>query len=126
MDKIVLGATPLKYTRELNAVFVDFGETLRKGREYSIDFHYSGTPRQQGRFGGFVFSQAPSGKPWVFTACEGEGSSIWWPSKDQWRDEPVEHGHQRGGAQRPERCVERPLHGLEETWATDSRSGTGA
>jgi len=88
IDKIVLGATPLKYTRELNAVFVDFGETLRKGREYSIDFHYSGTPRQQGRFGGFVFGQAPSGKPWVFTACEGEGSSIWWPSKDQWRDEP--------------------------------------
>ena len=88
VDKIVLGATPLKYTRELNTVFVDFGETLRKGREYSIDFHYSGTPRQQGRFGGFVFSQAPSGKPWVFTACEGEGSSIWWPSKDQWRDEP--------------------------------------
>jgi aminopeptidase N len=88
IDKILLGATPLKYTRELNAVFVDFGETLRKGREYSIDFHYSGTPRQQGRFGGFVFGQAPSGKPWVFTACEGEGSSIWWPSKDQWRDEP--------------------------------------
>jgi len=89
IDKIVLGATPLKYTRELNAVFVDFADTLRKGREYSIDFHYSGTPRQQGRFGGFVFGQAPSGKPWVFTACEGEGSSIWWPSKDQWRDEPA-------------------------------------
>ncbi len=88
VDKIVLDATPLKYTRELNAVFVDFPETLQKGRDYSIDFHYSGTPRQQGRFGGFVFSQAPSGKPWVFTACEGEGASIWWPNKDQWRDEP--------------------------------------
>jgi aminopeptidase N len=88
VDKIVLGNTPLQYTRELNTVFVDFPATLQKGRDYSIDFHYSGTPRQQGRFGGFVFGQAPSGKPWVFTACEGEGSSIWWPSKDQWRDEP--------------------------------------
>ena len=88
VDRIVLGSTPLKYTRESNAVFIDFPETLLKGREYSIDFHYSGTPRQQGRFGGFVFGQAPSGQPWVFTACEGEGSSIWWPSKDQWRDEP--------------------------------------
>ena len=89
VDRILLDKTVLKYQRELNAVFIDFPETLRKGREYSIEFHYSGTPRQQGRFGGFVFGQQPTGQPWVFTACEGEGSSIWWPSKDQWRDEPA-------------------------------------
>ena len=88
VDKILLGSTPLKYERELNAVFIDFPETLRRGREYAIDFHYSGTPQQQGRFGGFAFQKDAAGTPWVFTACEGEGSSIWWPSKDQWRDEP--------------------------------------
>jgi aminopeptidase N len=88
VDRIQLGSTPLKYERELNAVFIDFPQTLRKGRDYTIDFYYSGTPRQQGRFGGFVFQTDPSGRQWVFTACEGEGSSIWWPSKDQWRDEP--------------------------------------
>ena len=88
VDRILLGSSPLKYERELNAVFIDFPETLRKGRDYAIDFYYSGTPRQQGRFGGFVFQTDPSGRQWVFTACEGEGSSIWWPSKDQWRDEP--------------------------------------
>jgi hypothetical protein len=87
VDKILLGATPLKYERELNAVFIDFPETLRAGREYAIDFHYSGTPQQQGRFGGFVFQQTAS-RTWIFTACEGDGSSLWWPSKDQWRDEP--------------------------------------
>ncbi len=27
---------------------------------------------------------------WINTANEGEGSSVWWPSKDQWRDEPDE------------------------------------
>ena len=80
--------TVLKYERELNTVFIDFPETLRAGREYAIDFHYSGAPQQQGRFGGFVFQQDPSGRQWIFTACEGEGSSLWWPSKDQWRDEP--------------------------------------
>ena len=88
VDKILLGGTPLKYERELNAVFIDFPETLRAGREYAIDFHYSGTPQQSGRFGGFVFQQEPSGRTWIYTACEGQGSSIWWPSKDQWRDEP--------------------------------------
>jgi aminopeptidase N len=88
VDRILLGTTPLKYERELGAVFVDFPQTLRKGREYAIDFLYSGTPQQQGRFGGFVFQKdAATGRDWIFTACEGEGSSLWWPSKDQWRDE---------------------------------------
>jgi aminopeptidase N len=87
VDRILLGSTPLKHSRELNTVFVDFPETLRKGRTYSIDFYYSGTPRTTGRFGGFTFGKDPAGRPWIFTACEGEGAAIWWPNKDQWRDE---------------------------------------
>ena len=88
VDRILLGDTPLKFERELNAVFIDFPSALRRGREYSIEFHYSGSPREIGRFGGIAFKKDPAGKHWVNTACEGEGSSIWWPSKDQWRDEP--------------------------------------
>ena len=90
VDRILLGPTPLKYTREVNAVFVDFPDTLRAGREYAIDFHYSGTPIETGRFGGIAFRTDPDGNHWINTACEGEGSSIWWPGKDQWRDEPDE------------------------------------
>jgi len=87
VDRILLGRTPLKYERELNAVFIDFPDTLRRGRTYEIDFHYSGTPLETGRFGGIAFRKDPAGRHWINTACEGEGSSIWWPSKDQWRDE---------------------------------------
>ena len=90
VEKILLGTTPLTYDRELNAVFVDFPSALKAGREYTIDFYYSGTPREQGRFGGMAFRTDPDGNPWINTACEGEGSSVWWPSKDQWRDEPDE------------------------------------
>ena len=89
VDRITLGERELTYEREINAVFIDFPETLRKGREYSIDFYYSGTPQEKGRFGGIAFRKDPNGKHWINTACEGEGSSIWWPSKDQWRDEPA-------------------------------------
>ena len=88
VDKILLGATPLKYERELNTVYVDFPETLRAGRTYDIAFHYSGMPQEQGRFGGLAFRKDPAGRHWINTANEGEGSSVWWPSKDQWRDEP--------------------------------------
>ena len=87
VDKILFGATPLKYEREFGAVFIDFPETLRAGHTYSIDFYYSGNPREQGRFGGFAFHKDPEGHPWIFTACEGIGASVWWPNKDQWRDE---------------------------------------
>jgi aminopeptidase N len=87
IDKILLGPAPLTYFRDANTVLVDFPQTLRAGQTYAIDFYYSGTPTQTGRFGGFTFSQDPAGRPWIFTACEGEGAAIWWPNKDQWRDE---------------------------------------
>jgi aminopeptidase N len=87
VDRIEMGGQRLEYERELNAVFVDFPEPLRKGSTHTIDFHYSGVPTQTGRFGGFTFGKDPQGRHWIFTACEGEGASLWWPNKDQWRDE---------------------------------------
>lgn len=86
IEKILLGATPLKYERQYGAVFIDFPETLRAGRTYSIDFYYSGRPITAGRFGGFTFGTDPKGNPWIYTACEGIGAYIWWPNKEQWRD----------------------------------------
>jgi aminopeptidase N len=87
VDKILFGTTELKYERKFGAVFLDFPETLKSGNTYSIDFYYSGNPVQTGRFGGFTFGKDPAGRPWIYTACEGIGASIWWPNKDQWRDE---------------------------------------
>jgi aminopeptidase N len=87
VDRILLGSTPLKYERDLGTVYVDFPSTLRNGREYTIDFHYSGQPEEQGRFGGMAFRKDAAGNHWITTACEDEGASVWWPNKDQWRDE---------------------------------------
>src|SRR5688572_8508852 len=78
----------LKYTRDVNTVYIDFPETLRSGRTYSIEFHYSGHPLEVGRFDALAFKKDPAGGHWINTANEGVGSSVWWPSKDQWRDEP--------------------------------------
>ena len=86
-EKILFGPTALKFERELNTVSVDFPETLKAGKTYDIDFYYSGTPRESGRFGGMAFGKDPAGRPWIITACEGQGAAIWWPNKDQWHDE---------------------------------------
>lgn len=87
VDKILLATSLLKYERDSGAVFVDFPETLHKGKIYSIDFYYSGNPVESGRFGSITFKKDPQGHPWINTACEELGASVWWPNKDQWRDE---------------------------------------
>ena len=87
IDKILFGDKALKYERDTGAVFIDFPQTLRIGRVYSIDFYYSGHPEETGRFGGMTFKKDPSGHVWINTACEGTGASMWWPDKDQWKDE---------------------------------------
>jgi aminopeptidase N len=87
IDKILYGKIPLQYERDTAAVFIDFPQTLHNGQVYSIDFYYSGHPPETGRFGGITFKKDASGHDWINTACEGIGASVWWPNKDQWRDE---------------------------------------
>lgn len=87
VDKILFGSSELKYSRELGTVYVDFPSTLSKGSTQSIDFYYSGAPQETGRFGGISFRKDPAGRDWITTACEGIGASIWFPNKDQQRDE---------------------------------------
>jgi len=87
VDKILLGSIPLKYQRDAGAVFVDFPQTLLAGQVYTIVFYYSGYPVSTGRAGGITFQKDPSGHPWITSSCEIAGASVWWPNKDQWRDE---------------------------------------
>ncbi|HWE87654.1 MAG TPA: M1 family metallopeptidase [Terracidiphilus sp.] len=87
IDKILWHDAPLKYERDTGAVFVDFPRTLKAGELVTIEFYYSGHPPETGRFGAFTFKQDAAGRTWINTACEETGASIWWPNKDQWRDE---------------------------------------
>lgn len=88
IDKITWGDKELKYQRDTGAVFVDFPQTLHTGQFVTIDFYYSGHPTETGRFGAFTFKKDSAGRNWINTADEETGASMWWPNKDQWRDEP--------------------------------------
>src|ERR1700744_6472871 len=74
IDKILLGETELKYSRDSGAVFVDFPETLPVGQTYAIDFYYSGNPVETGRFGSITFKKDPAGRDWINTAFFEEGA----------------------------------------------------
>jgi aminopeptidase N len=88
LDSITFEGQPLQYTREERSLFIDFPRMLKTGETDEVTIAYHGAPVTQGRFGCFSFDKDKEGKPWITTACEGEGASVWWPNKDQWRDEP--------------------------------------
>jgi aminopeptidase N len=90
IEKVEYKGKELPYKREFNAVFVTFPETIKKGSKDEFTVYYSGNPtvaKNAPWDGGIVYTQDTTGKPWVATACEGVGASIWWPNKDHLSDE---------------------------------------
>jgi aminopeptidase N len=85
-----LQGNELKYTRDGNAIFVDHTTPFIKGRKEKIMVFYQGTPVESKSppwESGFVWKKDKNGRPWVGVACQGVGSSVWWPSKDTQSDE---------------------------------------
>jgi len=90
VEKVVYKGQELPYTREFNAVFVTFPATITKDSKDEFTVYYSGNPtiaKNAPWDGGVVFTKDSLNKPWVATACQGAGASIWWPNKDQQYDE---------------------------------------
>lgn len=91
IDKILYRDKQLKYTREFNAVFIDFPTQIKANTLDSILVYFSGTPHQANRApwdGGFDWKKDSNNKPWVASANQGIGASLWWPNKDHQSDEP--------------------------------------
>ena len=90
IEKVIFHGKTLPFTREANAVFINFPNTIKRGIKEAFTVYYSGNPVVAKRApwdGGFVFTKDTEGKPWVATACEGLGASVWWPNKDHLSDE---------------------------------------
>ena len=90
VEKIVYKGQELPYTREFNAVFVTFPNTITKGSLDEFTVYYSGNPviaKNAPWDGGVVYTVDSLKRPWVATACQGLGASVWWPNKDQQADE---------------------------------------
>ncbi|OGX82035.1 peptidase M1 [Hymenobacter lapidarius] len=90
VEKVLYKGKEVPFTREANAVFVTFPQPIAKGSRDEFTVQYSGNPivaKKAPWDGGMVFTKDAAGKPWVATACQGTGASIWWPTKDQQADE---------------------------------------
>ncbi len=90
IDTIRWGAVTVPFTRDSNAFFLHFPETLKKGSAQTIHIAYSGKPRQAVNppwDGGWIW-KTDQGSPWMTVACQGLGASVWYPCKDHQSDEP--------------------------------------
>jgi len=91
IDSIVQDGRKLTYRRDGNAFFVTLQANQRAGETRAITVWYHGKPHVGRRLpwdGGFTFARDSLGQPWIATANEGVGASIWWPNKDYLGDEP--------------------------------------
>lgn len=93
IEKITLDGqgTPLQFTREGHAFFVELPGSLAPRERHTVRVYYGGRPQVAKRppwDGGFSWDRDKSGNPWVAVTCQGTGASLWWPTKDHQADEP--------------------------------------
>jgi aminopeptidase N len=91
VDSIVQDGTELSSRRDGNAFFVRMLAPQTIGAKKKISVYYHGKPVVAVRppwDGGFVWARDSLTRPWIVTANEGTGASVWWPNKDIYADEP--------------------------------------
>jgi len=91
IDSVLLGDRRLDVRRDGNAWFVHLPEIQRRGETHTVVVHYGGRPRVAVNppwTGGFIWARDAAGRPWVATANQGLGASVWWPNKDHQTEEP--------------------------------------
>ena len=85
VEKITYKNKDLSFSRELDAILIDFDSTIAKGNIFDFTVFYRGTPQRADNppwAGGFTWSKDKDGRDWIAVSCEGEGARIWWPNKD--------------------------------------------
>jgi aminopeptidase N len=91
ISKIIYNNIELKYTRSGNVYLVNFPLAPPIGSKQKIEIFYGGKPKKALRppwDGGLVWEKDKKGRPFVNTACQGLGASVWWPNKDHQSEEP--------------------------------------
>ncbi len=83
-----LAGTPLRVRREGRQIVAEFAEPQKPGARVALAIAYGGTPVEPNSFEGFHWKKSSDGQPWIDVACQGTGSSSWWPCKDSfWHPE---------------------------------------
>ena len=91
LSSLEVNGTAAGFKRRAGAVFVGMPLKMKKGDKIVMRVSYEGKPviaRKPPWAGGMVWKKDKNDKPWIGVACEGDGASLWWPTKDHLSDEP--------------------------------------
>lgn len=91
LDSILNESNNLSFRREFDAVFIELPLDLKIGERFIFTMHYHGMPviaKMPPWDGGVTWATEENGKPWWAVSCQGKGASLWWPTKEDYRDEP--------------------------------------
>ncbi len=81
----------LTFKREGNVFWIQLSGEQEQGKVYSLMLSYGGKPQISKRppwSGGITWSKDSNQIPFIASACQGDGASLWWPCKDHMYDEP--------------------------------------
>ncbi|HEU5208638.1 MAG TPA: M1 family metallopeptidase [Longimicrobiales bacterium] len=91
IDSIVQGGRSLPFRRDGNAFFATLPAAPQSGTLQTVTVHYHGRPQVAENppwDGGLIVLRDSLDRPWVATANQGLGASVWWPNKDTQAEEP--------------------------------------
>jgi aminopeptidase N len=81
----------LPYDRLGNVYYFDLTHPQNPGDKNTVHIYFHGRPKVSLRppwDGGITWNKDSDGNPFIATACQGQGASLWWPCKDHMYDEP--------------------------------------
>lgn len=91
IESILFHGRPLPYTREYNAVFIQFPRPVEAGSQDELLISYKGHPEEPEidvDKGGWFWLWDRDHRFWIETVTQGVGPSLWWPCKDHLSDRP--------------------------------------
>ena len=91
ITRVVQDNKDLVFNREGNVWWIELPGPQEKGSTCSIVISYEGRPKISKRppwTGGITWNSDSDGIPFIATANQGDGASLWWPCKDHMYDEP--------------------------------------
>jgi aminopeptidase N len=91
ITRVVQDQKELVFRREGNVYWIELADKQENGNLYSVEIFYEGRPKVSTRppwTGGITWSKDSNGMPFIATANQGDGASLWWPCKDHMYDEP--------------------------------------
>jgi len=91
ITRIVQEKQKLEFHRDGNAWFIKLSTPQKKDEIQDLTIEFCGKPKISKRppwDGGVSWGKDKNNKPFIATANQGDGASLWWPCKDHPYDEP--------------------------------------